>query len=158
MSFLTIVTILGAIESKAAPICTPNMDPLKCGEAQLTEAASILGQYKSEIARLDFEITRLNDELRRVTQGVPPGSVSWKTGTPLRGMVNNQWNKARATCDDGYVVVGGVCGGSPIGVVHPMTAVEDKRTFLCDFFLNAHDGNPNRELIATAACLKERTN
>ena len=148
----TMATItLGAAQSSAAPICTPNMDPLKCGEAQLAEAASLLAQYKSEVARLD-------GELRRVAQGLSPDFVKFVKGEPLKDMVNNKWNTAKAKCDEGYVAIGGVCDGSPVGVVHPMTKFEDRRTFVCNFHLNAHDGDKNRELIATVACLKERAN
>jgi hypothetical protein len=83
-------------------------------------------------------------------------TVKFKVGEKKEGIFGAGLFAASATCDDGYVVVGGVCEGNPLVIVHPMTAFgPDKRTFSCNFDLGANTGTArDRWLRATASCVK----
>jgi hypothetical protein len=48
---VVIATLYGTAALKAAPICTPNMDPLKCGEAQLARIIHEATVFSREMAR-----------------------------------------------------------------------------------------------------------
>lgn len=92
--------------------------------------------------------------------GAAAQNAKMVVGDELRPLVNNEWNKARALCETGYLAVGGTCEGNPVGVVHPMTGFEadpkdkGRTAFFCNFYISGHDGSLTRSIRATAGCVK----
>ena len=119
-------------------------------------------QFKEDVAnqatasvRAEVKALQLRPD---VSKGLPstsfewvPGDVVHITGIPTGGKLIT----ARATCREGYVVMGGVCAGNPLNVVHPMTAFDGRKTFMCNFQVVSTDAI-DRTLTATASCLKEQ--
>lgn len=110
--FLTIM-IIGGAKSSAAPICTPNMDPVKCAEAQIAEAAALLGQFKSDVARLEAEIAALRAP--RQTTVVSGNRVRcdmpWSDTAP-------DSNASIATCPSDYTLLSGGCDMTCLSMDH----------------------------------------
>jgi len=50
--------------SRAAnPVCSPAMAPAQCAEAQIAEIGRIFGDYKTEIARLEDELSTARSDI-----------------------------------------------------------------------------------------------
>jgi hypothetical protein len=98
-----VIIFLGENEATAAPICTPDMEPLKCGEAQLAEAASLLGEYKHEIARLEAQISTLRTQQPNVEIKIGDLTFAKKLAEPDKNWI------VTGDCPSGYKVVSYYC-------------------------------------------------
>jgi hypothetical protein len=96
------------------------------------------------------KLDSLEQEVQEARAGLPRSFVKVVQGTAIKPTRSGS-NQAGATCDEGYVAIGGSCAGNPLNVIHPMTAI-DGRTFWCIFHLGAQD--QERTLRADAACMK----
>ena len=139
--------------------------------AMLNNATKQIGPLQDEISRLKnaqstlrSELSSLSDRVdalqRRpdVSNGLPLNSFDWVPGPDVHigGLPpGGKWIAAPATCHDGYVATGGVCAGNPVNAVHPMTAFEGGKTFICNFYVVSTDLQ-DRTLKATASCLKKQ--
>jgi hypothetical protein len=113
---VTVILIFGGFESKAAPICTPNMDPVKCAEAQLADSAALLGQFKSEIARLETEIATLRSQSLAPRQTiVVPGN---RVRCDLAWSDASDNNASVATCPADYTLLSGGCDMTCLSMDH----------------------------------------
>jgi hypothetical protein len=166
--FYTIAFSALLVSSSWALDCT-NLKPVDCytqGVKQVEEAEGKFESLRSEISNLRDELRDARREIaalqRRpdVTKGLPSNSFEWVTGDVVRITgpfpTGGKLITAHATCRDGYVTTGGVCAGNPINVVHPMTAFEGRRTFMCNFHVVSTDLT-DRTLTATTSCLKEQS-
>lgn len=140
--------------------CQKDESPTGCLTRQMNFIADRYAALKELEKRLDNLNERVSSNAREITvlrkaldeYALPSSSVSREVGRPV-SIVNNTWNDAEVECPINSVVLSGTCDGNPVGIVHPMSQIEE-RVFRCHFFVNAHDGNTNRRLWATAKCLK----